>query len=281
MARHVHRRSPSLAPAGLSLDGRRTLVTGATGGLGRAIVAALHARGATVVATGRREAALHELTAKLGDRVEPLVADLADRDDVAGLPGRAGRVDVLVANAGLPASGRLETFSPEELDRALDVNLRAPIQLARALAPAMVERGAGHVVFVSSLNGKVPAPGTAVYSATKYGLRGFAGPLRADLRGSGVGVTTVFPSFISDAGLWAETGLELPRWVRLQSPDQHAAAIVEGIEQDRGEIDVAPLPLRVAGNLGGLMPGLLTAMASRLGAHEVARQTAAAQRSKR
>jgi len=265
----------------LRVAGRRVLLTGATGGLGRAIAHALHARGATILATGRRAEALDELAAELGDRVEPLPADLADRGEVAALHDRAGHIDVLVGNAGLPASGRLETFSEEEADRALEVNLRAPIQLARALVPTMTERGAGHLVFVSSLNGKLPTPGTAVYSATKYGLRGFAASLRTDLRGSGVGVTTVFPSFISGAGLWADTGLELPRWVRLPSPDRLAAAVVEGIERDRGEIDVAPLPLRLAGGLGALAPGVVTAVASRLGADEVAEQVATAQREKR
>ena len=275
------RRSRSHSGSSLSLAECRVLLTGASGGLGRAIARALHARGATIVASGRRRAALAELAAELGDRVEPLAADLADRTEVAALPDRAGRVDVFVANAGLPASGRLETFSEEEVDRALDVNLRAPMQLARALVPAMAEGGAGHLVFVSSLNGKLPSPGTSVYSATKYGLRGFAASLRTDLRGSGVGVTTVFPSFISEAGLWADTGLDLPRWVRLPSPERLAAAIVAGIERDRGEIDVAPLALRAAAGVGGLAPGVVGAVASRIGAGEVAEQVAAAQRAKR
>ncbi|CAA9520242.1 MAG: 3-oxoacyl-[acyl-carrier protein] reductase [uncultured Solirubrobacterales bacterium] len=264
-----------------ALAGRRALVTGATGGLGRAIARGLHARGATVVATGRREDALEELGAELVDRVEPLVADLADREQVEALPARAGRVDVLVANAALPGSGRLESFSPAEIDRALDVNLRAPMQLARALAPAMVERGSGHLVFVSSLNGKLAAPGTSVYTATKYGLRGFAASLRADLRGSGVGVSAIFPSFVADAGMWADTDIELPRGVRLPMPADVATAVIEGIERDRGEVDVAPVGLRVAAGLAGVAPGLVASLGQRLGSAEVADRAASAQRSKR
>lgn len=266
---------------GLSLDRRRVLLTGATGGLGRAIARALYATGATVVATGRREDALENLRAELGDRIEPLVADLAKHDDVAALAQRAGRVDVLAANAGLPGSGRLDSFAPEEIDRALDVNLRAPMQLARALVPAMVERGEGHLVFVSSLSGKLPSAGTSVYTATKYGLRGFAASLRAELCGAGVGVTAVFPSFVAQAGMWADTRIELPRSVRLPSPDDVAAALVRGIEKDRGEIDVAPVPLRISAALAGVVPGVTAAVGSRLGAGEVADRAAAAQRSKR
>ena len=86
------------------------------------------------------------------------------------------------------------------------MNLRAPIQLTRALMPGMVDRRRGHLVFISSLSGKVATARSALYSATKFGLRGFATGLREDLHGSSVGVTTVFPGFISDAGLFAESG---------------------------------------------------------------------------
>jgi NADP-dependent 3-hydroxy acid dehydrogenase YdfG len=233
------------------------------------------------VATGRRQEALEELRAELGDRVEPLVADLADRGDVTALPQRAGSVDIVVANAALPGSGRLETFSPEEIDRALDVNLRAPVQLARELVPGMVERGAGHLVFVSSLNGKLAAGGTSVYTTTKYGLRGFAAVLRADLRGTGVGVSAVFPSFVSDAGMWADADVELPRGVRLPSPNDVASAVVKAIERDRGEIDVAPVPLRLAAGISGFSPGLVARVGQRLGGADIAERVAEAQRSKR
>src|SRR5207247_2243219 len=103
--------------------------------------------------------------------------------------------------------------SPAEIDRALDVNLRAPIQLARALVPPMLERRSGHLVFISSLAGKVATARSALYSATKFGVRAFAAGLREDLHGSGVGATTVFPGFIRDAGLFADSGVELPRGV--------------------------------------------------------------------
>ena len=111
-----------------------------------------------------------------------------------------------------------------EIDRALDVNLRAPMVLAKQLAPAMVAKGRGHLLFVSSLLGKFASPGAAVYSATKYGLRGFAGPLREDLRGAGVGVSVVFPGFIRDAGMFADAKVDLPPGVGTSSPDEVAAA---------------------------------------------------------
>src|SRR5215211_3859796 len=110
------------------LNGARVLLTGATGGIGNAIARALHARGAEVAVSGRRKEMLEALASDLGDRVEVIPADLAQADDVRSLAERAGRVDAFVSNAALPASGALDDFTSEQLDRALDVNLRAPVQ---------------------------------------------------------------------------------------------------------------------------------------------------------
>jgi len=101
----------------VSLSGSRVLVTGASGGIGLAIARALHGRGATVIATARRQEVLDGLRADLDDGVEVVRADLADRSEVESLPRRAGRVDVLVANAALPGSGAFDDFSAEEVDR--------------------------------------------------------------------------------------------------------------------------------------------------------------------
>jgi short-subunit dehydrogenase len=232
------------------------------------------------VISGRRADALESLAAELGG-AETLAIDLERPGAAAELAARAGAVDVLVANAGLPASGPVPDFTPEQVDRAIDVNLRAPIQLARALVPAMVDRGAGHLVFISSVAGKAASPGTGVYSATKYGLRGFALGLRADLHGTGVGASAIFPGFISDAGLFADSGVELPRGIRTRTPEQVAAAVVRAIERDRAEIDVAPLSIRLGVKLAGLAPGLGEIVQRRLGGVELSERFAEAQESKR
>jgi uncharacterized protein len=265
----------------VDLNGARVLLTGASGGIGNAIARALHARGASLAISGRRADALESLAAELGDRVDVLVADLAKAEDVEALPGRAGTVDVLVANAGLPGSGELVGFSALDIDRALDVNLRAPIQLTRALLPGMLERGKGHLVFVSSLNGKVPAAGSTVYSSTKFGLRGFGASLHDELHGTGVGATTVFPGFISDAGMFADSGVELPGMVGTKPPEKVADAVIEGIGKNRTEIDVAPIAVRATGKLAGLAPGAVTSMNRRFGGRQVADDLAEAQREKR
>jgi short-subunit dehydrogenase len=263
----------------MELNGRRVLLTGATGGLGHAIARALHARGARLVLTGRRAGVLEPLAAEVGGRA--VAADLADPHAIGPLVEAAGAVDVLVANAALPGSGPVLDFDPQQIDRALNVNLRAPILLARALAEPMAARGSGHLVFVSSLSGKAASPGSGIYSATKFGLRGFALGLREDLHGSGVGVSTIFPGFIRGAGMFAESGARLPRFAGTRTPEDVAAAVVQAIDRGTAEIDVAPLSMRFGAALGGVAPAPILAVQRRLGANRVSAEMAAGQRAKR
>ncbi len=263
----------------MQISGSTVLLTGATGGIGHAIARALSQRGAELILTGRRSEVLESLAAELGGRA--LAVDLADRSEVARLAAESAEVDILVANAALPASGTLDSFSVEEIDRALEVNLRAPIILAHELAPAMVARRRGQLVFISSLSGKASSPRSSIYGASKFGLRGFAGSLRADLRAAGVGVSTVFPGFISDAGMFADSGVELPKGVGTSTPEQVAAAVVTAIEKNRGEIDVAPLPMRLGSTFAGIAPELAATVSRRMGAEQIAQGMQAGQLEKR
>jgi short-subunit dehydrogenase len=263
----------------VNVSGRTVLLTGASGGIGHAIARSLHAGGAKLVLTGRRADVLEALATETGGRA--LAVDLTDRDAVARLAAEQADADVLVANAALPASGDLLSFGVEEIDRALDVNLRAPMVLARALGERMAARGAGHIVFVTSLSGKVGAPGSSVYSATKFGLRGFAQGLREDLRPRGVGVGTVTPGFIRDAGMLHESGAKLPPGVGTSTPDEVAAAVLRNIERDPGEIVVAPRALRAGAALSSLLPNVGATVSRRLGAQKVADAISSGQSGKR
>lgn len=158
----------------------------------------------------------------------------------------------------------------------LNVNLRAPIALARALTPTMIQRGSGHLVFVSSLAGKVTSPASSIYSATKFGLRGFALGLRQDLRAHGVGVSVVSPGFIREAGMFASAEIELPRGVGTRSPEDVAAAILSAIEDNRAEVDVAPLSLSIGARMAGLAPELAATAMRRIGGERIATEFAEA-----
>lgn len=241
----------------MELAGRKALLTGATGGLGRAIAEALAGRGASLALSARRPEALEALAAELpGEGHSVLPADLAEPEAAERLAAAAGAVDVLVANAGLPGAGRLDDFSPEEVRRALRVNLEAPMLLARALYPAMVERGSGALVFVASLAGKAASPQSSIYNATKFGLRGFALGLRTDLGPQGVGVSLVSPGFIREAGMFAEAGAKPPPGMGTARPEQVGAAVAKAIEGNRVEVTVAPLQQRFMAHFAMASPSI-------------------------
>lgn len=249
-----------------NLAGARVLITGATGGIGGAIVRAFHERGAELVLTGRRTEVLDELIAEVGGKA--IAADLADAESVSELMAEAGGIDVLVANAALPGDGALDTFTETEIDRSLDVNLRAPIVLSQWAAEQMVPRGRGHIVLIGSLAGRAASPRLSMYNASKFGLRGFALAYREELRGTGVGVSLVAPGFVDEAGMFADSGNELPPGMRAVSPDDVAKAVLRSIDKDLGEVAVAPPELKAMSMLAVAAPRLSAAMQRRLGLND-------------
>lgn len=257
----------------------RVLLTGASGGIGHAIARALAPGSVDLILSGRRQEVLEPLAGELGARV--IACDLSRRGEVSRLVREAGPVDVLVANAAVPAGGLLVELTQEQIDQMLEVNLRAPIALARALAPGMVERSRGHIVVMSSLQGKSATPLASVYCATKFGLRGFALALREDLRRHGVGVSVVLPGFIRDAGMFAKSRARLPPGVGTRSPEDVARAVVSAIARNRAEVDVAPLPLRLGTAIASVAPALSAAVSRRLGSEEIARRIVEGQRAAR
>lgn len=247
----------------MDLSGRTALLTGATGGLGIAIARSLASRGAILLLSSRKAEELERLAAELpGEGHRALPADLAEEGAAERLAAEAAGTDVLLANAGLPAAGRMEDFTPEQVRRALRVNLEAPMLLAQALYPAMLERRSGHLVFVASLAGKAPAPQSSIYNATKFGLRGFALALRTDLARGGVGVSLVSPGFIREAGMFAESGASSPPGLGTSTPEAVAAATVRAIEGNKVEIAVAPARQRFLAHFGLASPGIAVRVSS-------------------
>lgn len=247
----------------MKLAGARVLVTGASRGFGVTIAQAIAGRGAHVIITGRTEQALRDVARGIGADV--VVADLADRSDVDRLVHDSGEVDVLVANAALPACGDVETFSAEEIDRAIAVNLRAPMVLSRLLGAGMASRGRGHVVFVSSVVAMLPTPGLTIYNTTKSALANYGLSLRTELGRHGVGVSVVYPGAISQTGMWADAGLAGPT----RSPAQVGRAVVRAIEDNRAEVIVAPVALRLTILVGRAMPRQVSQLALKMGESKV------------
>ena len=219
----------------MELRDATVLLTGATGGIGQAIAHTMHAQGAKLILTGRRDDVLDALAAEVDGRA--VVADLAEPR--RGRPARRrlrrrrrpGRQRRRRRHRRTPS-----TSTSTQIDHALDVNLRAPMVLAQALGAQMAERGRGHIVLISSLSGIAGSPRSSLYNATKFGLRGFGQGLRSDLRDHGVGVSVVFPGFIRDAGMFADSGVKLPFFVGTSSPQQVADGVVSAIVRNRGEV---------------------------------------------
>ena len=266
----------------MQLTGATALLTGATGGLGRAIAVALANRGASVVLSGRSGEALEQLAAELpGSGHVTVPADLAEAGAATKLVADAGQVDVLVANAGLPGSGLLTDFSEEEVERLLRVNLESPIMMARELVPQMSERGSGHMVFVASLAGKAASPRGSLYNASKFGLRGFALGLRHDLAPQGIGVSVVAPGFVREAGMFADSKAKAPPGLGTTTPERVGDAVVRAIEKNKMEIAVAPIQQRIAAHLALATPGFSARAQSGGMAKRTAEDLAAGQTDKR
>jgi short-subunit dehydrogenase len=217
----------------MDIAGSKALVTGASGGLGSVIARRLRDEGATLVLSGRRQAELTALADELGPPASAVAADLAVTSEVERLAAAVHDVDLLVANAGLPANGDLLDLDVEVIARAVDINVRSTLVLVRLLLPAMVSRGRGHVVLVGSLAGLAPTPRSSVYAASKFALRGFGHALREELRRVGVGVSVIGPTFVSGTGMWADTGARAAH--PETTPEKVADAVVEAVVHDRAE----------------------------------------------
>ena len=263
-----------------TLQGKTVLLTGASSGLGPHIARRLDGAGAKLILSARNKPALDELADELR-HARVIVADLARKGAPEGLAEAAGRVDVLVSNAGVPATGRLVSRAVADIDHALAVNLRAGMVLARLLIPQMVKRRAGHIVFMSSIAGKVPAPGISIYNATKFALRGFGLALREELWRTGVGVSVICPTFVSESGMWAETGMKANPLVGEVKPSQVAAAVLTAITKNRAEIDVFGPQVKAGLVVQLLAPELFSAVERRTGAAKDADRAAERLRRKR
>ena len=228
----------------MDLRNQRVVVTGASRGIGAEIAKQFAAKGATVALVARSVSELEKLAADIGGRAYP--ADLANRAERDALiPGieKDGPIDVLVNNAGLLDTVSFLAIAPSDIDAIIDVNLHAPVQLARAVLPSMVARGHGKIVDISSMGGASCTPGVATYSATKAGLSHFNACLRAEIGGTGVSslivelgpVDTEMEAMLHSHGPTHRSMVRLRalRLIRHLPPERVAAAVVHAVEKDR------------------------------------------------
>jgi 3-oxoacyl-[acyl-carrier protein] reductase len=185
------------------LTGKTALVTGATGGIGGAIAQALHGQGATVAVSGTRADALAQIAGALKDRLHVLPCNLADKDAVETLVPRAeetmGKLDILVANAGITRDNLLVQLRDEDWDQVVAVNLTATFRLARAAVRTMMRRRFGRIIAISSVVGVTGNAGQSNYTASKAGIIGLVKSIAAEYAKRGVTANAIAPGFISSA----------------------------------------------------------------------------------
>jgi 3-oxoacyl-[acyl-carrier protein] reductase len=218
------------------LTGRTALVTGATGGIGRAIAEALHAQGASVAISGTRREVLDELAAKLAERVHVLPCNLSETAEVEALVPSAekamGQVDILVANAGITRDNLFVQLRDEDWDDVIKVNLSATFRLARAATKLMMRRRFGRIIAITSVVGVTGNPGQGNYSASKAGLIGMMKSLAAEYAKRNVTANCIAPGFVktpmTDALNDKQRDAILSRVpaARLGTPEDIAAAAV-------------------------------------------------------
>ncbi|MGK2955973.1 MAG: SDR family NAD(P)-dependent oxidoreductase [Solirubrobacterales bacterium] len=239
----------------MEIVGKKVLLTGATGGLGRRMASTLAGAGAKMILSGRSEEALARLAAELaGTGHSVLAADLGVEGGAPDLAARAGDIDCLVHNAALPSTGRVTELTEEQISRMLRINLESGILLTHAFLPSMLDQGSGKFVMIGSLAGKTASPRSSVYNATKFGIRGFAFGLKSDLAGTGVGITLVAPGFVREAGMFADSGREAPSGLGTTSPGEVADAVLKAIREDKLEITVAPFFQKTMAHMGLAIP---------------------------
>lgn len=267
----------------MQIDGARTVLTGASRGMGPFMARALAKRGARLVLAARDVAGLEATRADLvaaGFTADLVACDVGDRESRRALIAAAGDVDLLVNNAGIEELGLFEKMDEDVIARVLRVNLEGTIALSRLVIPGMLARNRGHIVNIASLAGLAPTPFGEVYAASKHGVVGFTKSLRTTLKvkGTAVSCSAVCPGYVTGAGMFAdnmrEYGSVPPAALGSSTPEQVADAVIAVIERDLPDRIVNPTPQRPNLALLALFPRLMERIILMLGVHKTGENTA-------
>jgi short-subunit dehydrogenase len=237
-----------------------------------------------VAVTGRREDALNAVATELrslGVGAQALTVDLNDLDQVEGLIERAeqglGPLDVLVNNAGVEYSSAFAQAPRSELLETVAVNLTAPMMLTHAALPGMLERGRGHVVFISSAAGKIGPAYEAPYGATKAGLIALTQGLRREFRNKPVSFSVVTPGFVAGDGMYqrmVEEGVSSNRILGATTVERIANDVLDAIRRDLPEVVDTGAPIKPVLALSQLAPRTTERLVTRIGLDRMFERTA-------
>jgi short-subunit dehydrogenase len=268
--------------------GRTVLLTGATGGIGAYIAAEFVARGVNLALVAYPGAGLDDMCSACrlkGIKASSFVLDLSKpescRQAIEAVTAEFGAVDILVNNAGVEYSAYYHELPDASIREVLDVNLRAPMLLARHALPGMLSRKQGHIVNISSLAAKSGPAFQECYSASKAGLHGFTASLRSTYRGSGVSASVICPGFV-EAGIYANlkrrAGRPAPALLGAISPQRVARAVLRTVETDKAEVILNRYPVRPLLLLAVISPAAVAWVSARLGVNDFFRKVVEGER---
>src|SRR6266702_164395 len=234
--------------------GAVAVVTGGASGIGLATARALHARGAHVAMADMHSLGLQQAEEQIRQQnseapggILSITTDVTEEVQVQAVMNQAvetwGRIDLVMTSAGIGRGGPIDTFSASEMQTIMNINFMGTYHSVRAALPTMRQQGAGHFVFLSSVAGKISTPFLSAYCATKWAIRGFSSALRAELHGTGIGITTVYPAWVDTPMVQQEeNSLNMMDIQVMLTPDQVASDILQAVTEDQCDLTLAPNP---------------------------------------
>ncbi|QKE42003.1 MAG: SDR family oxidoreductase [Ferrovum myxofaciens] len=248
----------------MELKGKKVLLTGATGSIGKPLAQALARQGATLIVTDHSAHGLNELAVELrrtGGTVLPIPADLLIPQEVKQLADRVTSqtegIDILINLAGMTSFNLFHQETETGIENLWRLNTLAPMQLTRLLLPHLLTQGSGLIVNIGSIYGSIGFPGFSAYSASKFALRGFSEALRRELDGTGVGVAYVAPRYVTPL---IHTGaihrMSKALKVPMDTPEQVAQKIIHAVTRNRHEYFIG-FPESLIARINGIHPALV------------------------
>jgi NAD(P)-dependent dehydrogenase (short-subunit alcohol dehydrogenase family) len=228
------------------------VITGGASGIGLATAQSLHARGAHVVLADinqqglqRAEDQLRLSNSEATGNISSIPTDVTNEQQVQALMRKAaeirGRINLVVTSAGVGNGGPIDLFTSAQMQTMMNINFMGTYHCVQAALPTMRQQQSGHFVLLSSVAGKLGAPLLTGYCASKWAVRGFSIALRAELHGTGIGVTTVYPAWVETPMIHQEEdAMQLLNVQALLTADQVAAEILQAVTEDRRDLTLAP-----------------------------------------
>lgn len=238
----------------INFSGTTAVITGGASGIGLATAHALYAEGASVVLADINEQGLREAEGYLKKHIPDspgqvvcMSTDVTREEEVRELMEMAvticKRIDLVVTCAGIGSSGPIDTFAATEMQRLININFMGTFHCVQKALPAMRRQGAGHFVCLSSVAGKLGNPFLSGYCASKWAVRGFTSAVRAELEGSGIGITTVYPAWVDTPMVRKESSaLNGANIQTLLTPEQVAREILQAVRADQRDLTLVPNP---------------------------------------